>query len=353
MATQKIVFERIALLRYLMIVGIVVLHTPPYVPVSEIGSGAFDFVKALFQNAAFRATVPVLTLISGYLLFRSGLDRHWGQLMKKKTRTILVPFLAFNLIVLAGAFGAQHYFGLSMAYQLVPFDLSTWMNAAFSIERSPINYPLHFLRDLFVLMALSPLFGFVLRSTRPWIGLVAITIISMNNLDGILVLRTTMPIMFYLGGMAATRQWNLLALDRYALPCLGLFLALCVCLVYFQIANTLYFRYLAPFLIWPAASLLQHTEMGRWLQSQSKTSFFIFLAHAPLLLMVSMAFDKLGSNIPYPLKWITIPVVTVTILALLYHALMRLCPRLFSPLIGGKPPERETPPVSVPARISY
>src|SRR5688500_8098676 len=101
MTAQKVIFERIAMLRYLMIVVIVVLHTPPYVPISVIGSGLFDFVQAFFQTAAFRATVPVLTLISGYLLFRSGLDQHWTQLMKKKARTILVPFLFFNLIVLA------------------------------------------------------------------------------------------------------------------------------------------------------------------------------------------------------------------------------------------------------------
>ncbi len=74
MAGQQLVFDRIAMLRLLMIIGVVVLHTPPYVSVTEIGPGIFDFIKALFQNAAFRATVPVLTVISGYLLFRSGLD---------------------------------------------------------------------------------------------------------------------------------------------------------------------------------------------------------------------------------------------------------------------------------------
>jgi succinoglycan biosynthesis protein ExoH len=352
MTAQKVIFERIAMLRYLMIVGIVVLHTPPYVPISEIGSGIFDFVKAIFQNAAFRATVPVLTLISGYLLFRSGLDQYWAQLIKKKARTILVPFLVFNLIVFAGGFGAQHFFGLSMTYQLVPFDLSTWVNAAFGIERSPINYPLHFLRDLLVLMALSPLFGFALRSRWSWIGLAAVSLISFYNLDGILVLRTTMPIMFYLGGMAATRQWNLLALDRYALPCLGLFLAFCVCLVHFRIANTFYFRYLAPFLIWPAAALLHGTRVGHWLQSQSKVSFFIFLAHAPLVLVLSMAYQKFGSGIPYPIYWFAIPVVIVLILTLLYHALMRLCPRLFASVIGAKPPGDAKLPLGVPARVS-
>lgn len=333
MTAQKIVFERIAMLRFFMIVGIVVLHTPPYVPISEIGPGVFDFFKAFFQSAVFRATVPLLTVISGYLLFRSGLDQQWQQLIKKKARTIVLPFLVFNLTVLLAAFAAQYAAGLRMSYQLVPFDASTWFDAAFGLTQSPINYPLNFLRDLIVLVLLSPLFGLALRN-RPWIGFAVVFLIFFNNLDGALVLRDVMPIMFYVGGLAATRKWDLLALDRYALPCLVVLLALCVCMVHFRIGNTTYFRLLAPFLIWPAAALLHDTRLGRWLQSQSKLSFFIFLAHAPLMLVLSVMYQKLGEPIPYPLYWFAMPVVIVTILSMLYHALMRMCPHLFAPLIG-------------------
>ncbi|WP_313030735.1 acyltransferase family protein [Massilia alkalitolerans] len=157
MTAQKLVSDRIAMLRYLMIVGVVILHTPPYVPITEIGPGIFDFIKAFFQNAAFRATVPVLTLISGYLLFRSGLDQDWRRLFNKKARTIVLPFFVFNLLVLASALAAQHLLGLRMSYQLLPFDTQTWLDAAFGISASPINYPLNFLRDLIVLMVFAPL----------------------------------------------------------------------------------------------------------------------------------------------------------------------------------------------------
>lgn len=353
MLEQKLVFDRIAMLRYLMIVGVVVLHAPPHVPIAETGPGLFNFIKAFFQNAAFRATVPILTLISGYLLFRSALDQQWMRLAKKKMRTIVVPFCVFNLVVLAGAFVAQYQFGLRMSYQLLPFDLPTWLDAAFGLTYSPINYPLNFLRDLIVLMAFAPLMGKILRSW-PWVGLVAVIFIFHNNLDGTLILREVMPIMFYLGGMAATRRWNLLALDRYSLPCLGLFLVLCACVVHFRIGNTTYFRYIAPFLIWPAASLLHNTQVGRWLQSQSKTSFFIFLAHAPLLLVLSVVYQKLGSDIPYPLYWFAVPVVVIAILSLLHHALMRICPRLLAPMVGAELAggRSAAPSVAIPARVA-
>jgi len=349
---QQLVFDRIAMLRYLMIVGVVILHTPPYVPIAETGPDLFDFIKALFQHAVFRATVPMLTVFSGYLLYRSTLDQHWMQLVRKKFRTVALPFCVFNLAVLAGAFMAQQQLGLRMSYQLVPFDASTWLDAAFGIGASPINYPLNFLRDLIVLMALAPLLGVVLRS-RPWTGFAVVAFIFFNNLDGALVLRDVMPIMFYLGGLAATRQWTLSTLDRYALPCFGLFIVLCLCLVHFKIGNTTYFRYIAPVLIWPAASLLHDTPVGHWLQSQSKASFFIFLAHAPLLLVSSVAYQAFGDGIPYPIYWIATPVAIVAALSLVYHRFMRLCPRLFAPLIGAKPPGLPSmaPTLGAPARV--
>lgn len=180
------------------------------------------------------------------------------------------------------------------------------------------------------------------------------SLIVFNNLDGTLILREIMPIMFYVGGMAATRNWNLLALDRYALPSLGLLVVLCGCIVYFRVGNTTYFRLVVPFLIWSAAALLHDTRLGRWLQSQSKASFLIFLAHAPLLLVSSVVYQTLGDGIPYPLYWIATPVAVVAILTLAYHAFMRICPRLFAPLIGAKPAVMHgtASPLGAPARMS-
>lgn len=352
MTAQKMVSERIAILRYVMIVGVVVLHTPPYVPVSEVGPGVFDFFKAFFQSAAFRATVPVLTLISGYLLFRSGLDQRWNELLRKKARTIVLPFCLFNFAVLAVTFAAQRTTALGMSYQLVPFDPAVWMDAAFGIDRNPINYPLNFLRDLIVVMAIAPLMGVMLRSW-PWMGLVALAVIFLNNWDGVLVQRDIVPVMFYIGGLAATLKWNLLALDRYAAPCLAVFVALCAGVVYFQIGNTNVFRFIAPFLIWPAASLLHDTRLGRWLHTQSRISFFIFLAHAPLLMVLSSVHQRLGDAVPYPLYWCAAPVIVVAVLSGIYHGLSRHFPGLFALAIGAAPASRHRAslPLATSARL--
>lgn len=334
MTLDKSLRERIALLRFVMIFGIIVLHTPPYVPIAELGNGWFDTVKAYFQLAVFRATVPVLTVISGYLLFGSGLDRFPKKLFGKKALTILLPFLCFNLPLVPLALAAEMFAGIELSAQLWPIEPMAWMNAAFGLTASPINYPLNFLRDLLVLILLAPLFGWILRR-HAWLGLALVAVVFFKNLDGVLVLRDLMAVLFYLGGMAAVRGWNLRLLDRVALPCLLLFLLVCAAVVHFQVTDTTYLRLVAPFLIWPAASLLVGTGAGRWFVSMSEYSFFMFLAHAPVLLLTWIVYQRTDSLLPYPLYWVLAPLAVTAFLVATYRLSDGLFPRLFSILVGA------------------
>ncbi|RNF32765.1 hypothetical protein NM04_00040 [Massilia aurea] len=334
MTLDRSLRERIALLRFVMIFGVIVLHTPAYVPMSELGDGWFDATKAFFQLAMFRATVPVLTIISGFLLFGAGLDRLPGKLFGKKARTILLPFLCFNLPLLPLALGAEMFAGIELSAQLWPFEPMAWLNAAFGLTASPINYPLNFLRDLLVLILLAPLFGWLLRR-HAWPGLVLVAVVFFNNYDGVLVLRDLMAVLFYVGGMAAVRGWNLRRLDRYALPCLMLFLLACAAMVHFRIANTTYLRLVAPFLIWPATVLLAESRAGRWLAGMSKYSFFMFLAHSPVLLLTWILYGRFGDGLPYPVYWVMAPLVVTGVLIVVYRLAEHLMPRLFPVLIGA------------------
>jgi len=338
MQYEEEVRKRISMLRFLMIFGVVLLHTPPFVPIKEVGGGTFDLIKSFFQNAAFRTTVPVLTCISGFLLFRSMLDRKPGKLALKKFTTIVIPFLFFNLLLLAAVVVLEKGVGISLGDDLMPDDVRGWANAAFGVFDSPVNYPLNFLRDLVMLMVLAPLFGWMLRHC-PWLGLGAVLLVFMNNLDGRFLLRDVMAPVFYLGGLAAVRRWNLCALDRYALPCLALFVGLCMAVVAFRVANTNYLRMAGPFLIWPAAALLSSTAIGTWLARMSKYSFFVFVAHAPVLMATWIVYRPLAKAVPYPVYWLLAPVLTTAVLVVAYRIAMRIAPNAFGAVIAA-PPQR-------------
>ena len=333
MSVEDQVRQRIAMLRFLMIFGVVLLHVPPFVPFAELPNEPFALVKGFLQLAVFRCTVPVLTVISGYLLFRSALDQDPLRLAKKKGKTILVPFLFFNLSLLAAALGLYYGAGLPLSSEIPPANLRGWLDAAFGYRGSPINYPLNFLRDLLVLMLLAPLFGLLLRRS-PWLGLVLVLGVFMNNFDGPLLLRDVMAPVFYCGGLAAVRRWDLTAADRFAWPALAAFLLACVWVVAMRVANTNYLRLVAPFLIWPAAALLAPTALGRWLARMSKYSFFVFVAHAPVLLATWIAFKPLARWVPYPVYWVLAPFVVVGSLVAVYRLGARHAPGLLGAVLG-------------------
>ncbi len=329
--------QRIALLRYLMILGIVVLHTPPYIPLAETGSGFFDFIKAMFQHAIFRASVPVLTFISGYLLFYARLDLQLNKLLVKKTKSILVPFILFNVPVVFAVYlvQANQLLDHDFSKQLYPFDFATWIDATLGLFKAPINYPLNFLRDLYLLSLLAPLLGLILRQYA-WFGLVITFLLFWFNLDGPMILRNTMPIVFYLGGMAAVQEWDLRKLDQLAVPCLLLFLVFCMVLIIFQIENRNYLRLVSPILIWPAASLLVNTGVGELIARLSKYSFLTFLAHGPLLIVAMLVYQKMLPGVPYWIFWILTPVFIATLLAHVYVYTRRFFPKMMNVLLGGR-----------------
>lgn len=335
MKLDRDVGDRIALLRFVMIFGIIVLHTPMYVPIAEVGDGAFETIKAFFQLAVFRATVPVLTVISGFLLFRSELDRTPARMFRQKRNMLLVPFLCFNLPLLPLALAAQLGAGLTMSVQLWPFDPMRWLDAAFGLTNSPLNYPLNFLRDLIVLILLVPLFGWFLRN-HPWVGLGLVAVVFFPNLDGQLVLRDVMAIQFYLGGLIAVRGWDLRRLDPYALPLLLLFIGGCAAIIEFRVANTTYLRLLAPLLIWPASAWLARSPLGPWLVKMSKYSFFLFLAHAPLLMASWVLYQHFGQAIDYVWYWLLTPWLLTALLIGIYRIGMATMPRLMKLVLGSR-----------------
>lgn len=318
MKLNKEVSQRMNMLRFLMIFGVVVLHTPPYLPLGGLPITFFDYFKAFFQGAVFRTTVPILTFISAYLVFASGLDRTPLKLYKKKFDSLVVPFMFFNFSLVIVTWIAQRYFNIHIFRELLDIEIMEWMDAVFGLRDSPVNYPLHFLRNLVVLVLVAPLLGKLLRSA-PYVGLVVVFCIAHFNLDGMILLRDNMLIMFYLGGMAALLGVNMLALDKYRVPALVIFCIACMAVVVLRVKDLNYLVYASPFLVWPAASLLTNTRVGIWMTRMSSYSFFIFLAHAPVLAAAWFVYKPYQTVIPTPLFWFVTPVLVVAFLVLVWN----------------------------------
>lgn len=180
-----------------------------------------------------------------------------------------------------------------------------------------------------MLCLLSPLFAVLIRRA-PLIGLLLVAVIFMRNFDGLLVIRTDMPVTFYFGGLCALHKVDLRRLDKYALPCFGLFVALCCAVVAYRVENTTGLRLIAPLLVWPAASLFVGIRFGAWAASMGECSFFIFLIHAPVLTATWVAYSAYGDALPYPVYWIIAPVFTTALLIGVYRLCKANIPTLFA-----------------------
>lgn len=304
--------RRIAIARYFMVIGIVILHMPPFQPLRSFGNTPFDMLRGTLTFGVFRATVPFLTAVSAYLLFSSRLDQDVLKLFSKKVRTLVVPLLLWNLPMMPVLYFVQKYGYASHGFSitLYPFVLGNWVDAATGLFRMPLNYPLHFLRNLFALAMLAPLIGVFLRKA-PYCGLALVCAVYWYNLDGDYLLRNAMLVMFYIGGLAAVRNWNLRRLDAAAPFLLIVFLGMAVAIAAFKVQNREWFAMLSPLFVWPCMSLLAPTRLGALLHKHSKASFFTFLAHGPMLIFAWLLFQKFGGNLPYFVFWTVTPIIVI------------------------------------------
>ena len=216
---QKIA-ERISLIRYPMIFLIVVSHVPWLVRYVDDPT-LLTFVGTFVTDGLIRLAIPMLSCISGFLIFYKAMDSNFPLLLRKRFIALVLPLLIWNIPVVLALYvvQSQGLIDYEFAYRktMYPVDLMVWVNGVLSITDFPINYPMHFLRDLFVVTLFVPLMSMLLRNF-PFVGLIALLAFFIPNLDGLLIRNNTIIITFYIGGMAATMNWNLKWLDIYAVP---------------------------------------------------------------------------------------------------------------------------------------
>ena len=115
----------------------------------------FNFPLNFFDIIAATG-VPVFFAVSGYLLFIK--DFNWLDNMKKKCRTLLVPFLIWNtfwlLFDIIGSLVLPDYFS-SVPLTNFPELIKAFFGTPF--DDSPYYVPLWFVRDLFLLNTVAPL----------------------------------------------------------------------------------------------------------------------------------------------------------------------------------------------------
>lgn len=162
---EKIVSEKITIMSLISMIMVIYIHSYNINSIDGVLSFQLEnifsifniFLQNLIVNGIARVAIPIFFIISGYLFFNQFSMKSYTQKVLKRFHTLFIPYLFWSFLtvfiyfVLQSIPEVQHFFKntLIVNYTLPELFNITWIN--------PRNFPLWFLRDLMLLVLLSPI----------------------------------------------------------------------------------------------------------------------------------------------------------------------------------------------------
>ena len=346
---QSLAIDR---LRFPMAYFVVVLHYCTTVFTDATGSAKILYV--IFQEGICRLAVPCFFLISGYLFYNNLQDWSWDEWrrkMKSRARTLLLPYMLWNIIALLvfWAYDNLHgspvgFFQQFQNYGGIRVFWGTNGGVPVGSSVAPIDGPLWFIRDLIYFVLLSPLIYQFIKWTKLY-GILAICILF-------LTVRRVVPegmVFFMIGAYLQLSKKNIVQIvwpKRWWLSILAVLFLSATCLLENQ--SDYWGRFVKCFFIicgiaasFCFASWSSGKEKVRLNRSLLLGSFFIFAAH-DILILRKVACPLVKIMIPTDALWGNIialfltPALTVVICLGILFLLQKILPRTADVLTGNR-----------------
>lgn len=150
--------KRFSDLKFVGIILIVLIHMSSDAGMESVA----DFIIYIFSQIIARSAVPVFFMLSGILLYRKQFK--WKENIKKKIKTLVIPFVFWNTLWLVVFWMAQKIPSLDFLFKnpmnrVGDFSIFDWIDAYLAIfqRTKPFVYPLWFIKDLLILNCFAPL----------------------------------------------------------------------------------------------------------------------------------------------------------------------------------------------------
>lgn len=351
---------------------VVFIHVNLYMKSFSLESVDFANLTAMDGCNLFRASishvlahvaVPLFFFISGYLFFKGLRAWNWSQYagkLRRRVKTLLVPYLIWNTMAIAvyllidlrpASLSAVWDFLGENGYLKMYWSSSVWNGARLNwfglsaYMTGPFLVPLWFLRDLMVVMVLSPLLWGLFRYLKGW-GLLLLVLchVSLMGIGGF----TTTTFLFF--GAGAYCSLNSIDPTRWTWK--YRYLIYLVALVLWGI-ETCYDGYLTPvgnrlfpffeiagsMAVFNAATALVRNG-SHFPRLLSGSAFFIYVSHVVLFLQVARAVSRRlfhpDGALSIAVSYLFTAVLTVALCVACYWFLRKFTPRLCSWLTGQR-----------------
>jgi hypothetical protein len=195
----------IAMARVLCIMGIVYVHAwtgRNGADLNALNHTPQGMLRWALVELLARSSVPLLSMVSGWLVGPSLLRRGAGAFLAGKARSVLAPMVLWNglaIVLVSGAAWA------GWIYAPRPTSWGWTVNELFCLVRpDDINVQIPFLRDLFVCLVMAPL---LVRCPDRVLGMVAAgALVWALAPAGVPVLQRPSILLFFVVGMLARRH---------------------------------------------------------------------------------------------------------------------------------------------------
>ena len=190
--------------RVICILGIVYVHSWTGLTIEQskaLTHSTQSVYRAVLVELLGRSSVPLLSVISGYLVVGSAMKRSYGSFIGGKARAIVAPMVAWNAIAILMIPTIGTWAGMQVP---VPRDAQWFADELLALTRAnDINVQMPFLRDLFLCMLAAPL----LVRARGWmLGIAAALVLAWILTEWRTVLFLRPPILlFFLIGIGVRR----------------------------------------------------------------------------------------------------------------------------------------------------
>ncbi|WP_300163270.1 acyltransferase [Solidesulfovibrio sp.] len=347
------VSKRIDVLRIILIGLIVLAHGARGITVRVPATGpvAGWMVEVLNGHVDFVA-VPLFFAISGFLFLRKfepGLASY-AEMLRKKTASVLVPYLLFNI-----GLAAWFYFvgSIEMMGSWGFLEQEGVAVKTLGLGTTPINYPLWFLRDLYVVFLLSPVLLLFFKEA-PAVGLIALFCLWVGVEPAPYSYYGDF-FMFYFGGFLARTRFPLQGVSWWQRWGTVLFVLLTATLaahkslgITDEHARLFLFKcnlVLGLACFW-RVSAIPFVRESRLLHRMAHHSFFIYLAHEPTVSILQTrllsVWTPVGNAEQIAFYWLT-GLSVIVLLWLVGEASSRLVPRVYALATGARLPARRGP----------
>lgn len=333
MEISKYISKKIKIMSFLGIIFVLFIHST-ILNVEDYK--AFAYTQSFFRTL-FNSFYPLFFSISGFLFFNNFEEKKFKNKFKSRFKSLVMPYVFWNI-----------FFLLIMLFLIYLPVTAPYMNSDFSwlfnssisdilkeIFIVPVGFHLWFIRDLIILVLLSPVIWLLLKKLSYFS--ILLFIVVQYLLSDFLLIGAIVP--FSMGGLLALKNVNLIYRNNLLL--FFLFLAAIIA-CYLDITN-IHFKFyvaLVPFLfLWFLYDKIIDLGYGFHAINKCATfTFFIYVFHEPTLNIFKKVILRIGNQneISVWLSYFLSPPLIVLISVLVGYILKSKANSIYSFMTGGR-----------------